>query len=254
MNYVSHLLSAFVPYIKNDIIVQTDGDSGDSAQRTASFFALSGMAKIDPLTVNMYSNLEYENSIKQHEVTPGIYRRSNDMNHWGHNPNNFSRDQWSIMQLAFAVNGDKKRLLESMSMLLSHRLFHQNTHEGTDGNKPKTPDLAHPSHFSVFIRGMNWWILWPLLCLIDLLLVGDLICRKYFDSAKDYDNQFAQQLLYANIKLKTPISSIVLYMYKNTDFIAKLDAYHSVTRNGIPCFPALFWLAYTKNQIDIKEN
>lgn len=234
-NYITNTLNCFVPYISENTIKQADGDTGDSAQRVGTFLSLIGM-------LNRKQNiLNYENAINAHTVIPGIYRRSPVMEFWGYKENNFSRDQWQSLQLSFAVNGDRDRLCQSMLTLLKNGLKHQNTHTGTDGNHKKFPDIAHPSHFSVFIRGMNWWLLWPLLCLLDLFLLGDLVARKY---ATDYDNMLAPQMLYVNIKYPTPISRFAMSQYVKTNFITCLEKYHSVERNGILPFPSLFWSAY----------
>lgn len=248
MSYETELLKSFTRYTHNYSLVQADGDSGDSAQRIGSFFVLTAMANIKLGTIPFFCPLEYEKSMQQHEAAPGIYRRSNKPAHWGYNPNNLSRDQWSILQLAFAANGDKVRLKQSMRALLSRGLLHQNVHPGTDAPPEyrKFPDIAAPTHFSVFIRGMNWWFLYPLLLFFDLFFIGDLIARKYNDTAQDYDNMLAQQLLYAYSKYKTPISWLVMQKYKKTDWLYRLDKYHSKERNGILCFPALFWLAYDR--------
>lgn len=237
--YAENAISCFTPYISDNTVKQADGDTGDSAQRVGTFFSLTGM-------LNIKQNLlKYDDAVNAHTAEPGLYRRSPLSSFWGYSTNNFSRDQWQALQLAFAVNGDKRRLCESMLRLVKNCFKHQNTHTGTDGNEKKFPDIAHPSHFAVFIRGMNWWILWPLLCILDLFLLGDLIARKY---ATDYDNMLAPQMLYANIKLQTPISKLAMLNYVKTNFVTCLEKYHSVQRNGILPFPALFWAAYVKHE------
>lgn len=234
------------PFVRDNIVVQADGDSGDSAQRTATLYAMAGIIG-KPLAYRRLKDagLSYEQSIQQHEVSPGIYRRSNDAGHWGSNPNNFSRDQWSIMQLAFATNGDTKRLKESMWQLLKRGLVHQNVHPGTDApaDYRKFPDVAHPSHFSVFIRGMGLWPLYPVLVLIDLLLLADVSLRMVHDPANDIDNMLSQHILYAQ-KYTTPASYVAMQVYKRSSWKQKLRAYHGPARNGIPPLADLIVLAY----------
>lgn len=233
--YAEHAISCFIPYVSENTIKQADGDTGDSAQRVGTFFSLVGMLG------KKQSVLDYDTAINAHTAGPGVYRRSPLKSFWGYRTNNFSRDQWQALQLSFATNADKVRLCDSMLQLVKSGLLHQNTHTGTDGDFKKFPDIAHPSHFAVFIRGMNWWLLWPVLCILDLFLLGDLLARK---SAADYDNMLAPQMLYANIKLQTPVSKLAISLYVKTDFISCLEKYHSVQRNGILPFPALFWAAY----------
>lgn len=232
-------------YARENTITQADGDTGDSAQRVGHFFALASMAKLTDKEIDAASGLDYDTCMDAHTVSPGIYRRSPDANHWGNNPDNFSRDQWNALQLAFAARKDKKRLMQSFGQLAARLFFHQNTHEGTDGNNRKVPDIAHPSHFSVLIRGLGLGVpLLPLLWVLDVFLLLDLLFRN---NATDYDNMLAPQMLYANVVSSTFISRLAMKLYVRTNFIKCLDKYHSPERNGILCFPALFWYAYKVN-------
>jgi hypothetical protein len=231
------------PFLYKNMIVQADYDSGDSSQRMGTFWAMGRLAQNSTETLEVDISQSYETSMKAHEVSPGVYRRSNDETHWGYNPNNFSRDQWSILQLSWAINKDKKRLKESMIALAKRGFVHQNIHPGTDAspNFRKFPDIAHPSHFSVFIRGMDLWYFLPLLSILDITLLGDLFTRK---SSWDYDNMMAQHILYANIKYPTFASKIAMFFYLKTDFMQKIEVYHSLQNNGIPPLVELFKQAY----------
>ncbi len=235
-------------YVRLDMVTQADGDSGDSAQRTGTLYAMTALLD-KPSSANTlmqkHLGMSYEKSMAVLEAAPGVYRRSSDPAHWGYNSNNFSRDQWSILQLAFAANGDKKRLVESMKALIGRKLLHQNVHPGTDAAPDfrKFPDVAHPSHFSVFIRGMGWWWMYPILAVIDLLLLADVALRCFHDPANDADNMLAQQLLYAQ-KYTTPASYVAMQIYRLTNWRTKLRAYHGPARNGIPPLAALIELAY----------
>ncbi len=232
--YVAQLFNQMI----DGEIRQNDGDAGDSAQRTGHFYAILGMLKV------FVSSETYEKSIKNFEThKPGIYRRTSDKSHWGSKSNNFSRDQWQALQLCFAVNGDKKRLLESMLALAKRFFFHQNWHKGTDIDGTwrdyRVPDISHPTHFSVFIRGMNWWPLYLILFLLDLFFLGDLIFRR---GIKDADNMIFPQLAYANLKYPTLVSKIAMYFYLKTDFLQKINEYYEVgpDKNGINNFFNLF--------------
>lgn len=241
------VLADLKTFVRLDMVVQADGDSGDSAQRTGTVYAMTGLFATSSTPSKLKTaNLEYERSMEALTFLPGVYRRSSDPAHWGYNPNNFSRDQWSILQLAFAANGDKKRLKESMTQLLKRKGFHQNVHPGTDApeNFRKTPDFAHPSHFSVYIRGMGYWYAYPALVIIDLLLLGDLAIRQFHDPANDLDNMLSQHILYANSKYRTPASFIAKKLYDCTNWRTKLRTYHGSTRNGISPLAELIILAY----------
>ncbi len=226
------------PQIVGAEIRQANGDSGDSSARGGHFYALVGM-----LDKNSPVNDNYEECMKGHEVRPGLYRRTNDLNHWGSNPNNFSRDQWQAMQLGFAVQGDKKRLSESMIALLLRGGFHQNIHIGTEGHGNwrdyKIPDISHPTHFSVFIRAFNLWWLAPILWICDLTFLGDLYFRK---DIIDIDNMILPQMAYAQLVLPTPVSRLAWRLYDKEDALKKIDRYYLVgpDYNGIRGFAPLF--------------
>lgn len=238
-------LSMIKFFVKDNTITQADGDTGDSAQRIGHFYALCAMAGINDKQIESIG-LNYEASIQAHTAPSGEFVRSPDVNHWGNRPDNFSRDQWQALQLAFAVRKDKARLVSSFKALVKRGLVHQNTHEGTDGNRKKFPDIIHPSHISVLIRGLGWGFpLLPLLWVLDVFLMLDLIFRG---NATDYDNMLAPHMLYANLISPTFVSRLAMKLYVRTNFIKCLDDYHSVRRNGILPFPALFWYAFKVNK------
>lgn len=235
IEYTTNAIDSFKPYCANSTITQADGDTGDSAQRIGTFFALCNMINAAQTVLN------YDEALSAHTESSGVFRRSPISNHWGFSSDNFSRDQWQAIQLAAASSGDLK-LLKSMSYkLVQNYGLHQNGYADTDGAKKKFPDIAHPNHISVFIRGMSLWMLWPVLVILDLFFLGDLLLRK---SVADYDNILAPQMLYANLKYPTPVSKLATRIYAQTDFITCLENYHSNQRNGILPFPALFWIAY----------
>lgn len=245
-DYGIQTLNMFKMYTRENTITHADGDTGNSAQHVGHFFALCKLAKLSDKNIMDNFGLNYDLCMEAHTVKPGIYRRSPDSSHWGNNPDNLSRDQWQALQLAFAIRKDKPRLLASFKALLSRGLTHQNKFEGTDGTKPPLPDISHPTHFSVIIRGMGFGnLLWPLLCVLDLSFLAGIILRK---STNDYDNMLAPQLLYANVVASTFISKLAMRFYVRTNFITCLEQYHSVERNGILPFPALFWYAFHVNK------
>jgi hypothetical protein len=235
--------------VQDGEIRQYDFNAGDSAQRGGTFWVLTGLLGADKQQIERTTKLTYEKNISSHEVGPGIYRRTKDSSDWAFNPNNFSRDQWSILQLAFAVQGDERRLRESMWALIKRCGFHQNVHIGTDTvgtwKDYKVPDFSAPTHLSVFIRGMSLKVLTPLLPILDLAFIGDLYFRN---GSVDYDNMLSQQLLYANAKYPTLVSKFAMRAYLKTDFMKKIERYHEVSegRNGIKGFYELFKLAYER--------
>lgn len=241
---LSNTFKLLKPQIKNNELRQANGDSGDSSMRSSHLVFLMTVLGFSDADMRLYLGTDYERLMKSHEHSEYLFRRTNDLTHWGSSWNNFSRDQWNAMQLAFAVRGDRPRLLKSMLALTLRLGFHQNIHIGTDTSGKwykdfKIPDISHPSHFSVFIRGMSLWAGYPLLYVLDLTLLADLYFRK---GVNDADNMLMPHIVYANMKYPTFISKYVLKQYAKTDYLLCLELYHRVEedRNGIKGFFELF--------------
>lgn len=226
----------FQPYWREGTLAQADGDTGDSSQRVGTFWTLMSF-------IGIHLKPMYESSIKAHEVVPGRYRRSPIQNFWGSDPTNFSRDQHSILMLCFAAVGDKKRLVQSFLPIVKHFGFHQNFLRGTDDPEKrwKCPDFITPFQLTNFIRGMDLYFLYPILLILDWAFVLDFIFRKYHPW--DYDNMMAQNLMFASVKMPTPISRLCFHFYSLTDFRERLYQYHS-TGNGIKPLHELYLTAY----------
>lgn len=227
----------FDAYFNKDlgVITQANGDTGDSAQRNATYKNLRKFCGESSEGV----------LLSPFVVVPGRFRRTPDATHWGSNPNNFSRDQHSILNLALAMSGDKYMLRRSMWDLIKRLGFHQNFQKGTDDIECrwKMPDMFHPTQYSVMIRGLGWAPLYPLLYLTDLVFLGDL----YFRTKKlwDYDNMLAQNLFYAVTFKPTPAATLAFWLYERTDFLTHLQKYYTNEgNNGIPPMYDLYKKAY----------
>lgn len=215
------------------VFVQADGDSGDSAQRTATYAVLSALVR-DP------DHKLWETATEVLSVAPGRYRRTPDMSHWGHDPTCFSRDQHSIVNLAHAALGRKKDLKASCWELTKSFGFHQNFLRGSDDleRRWKFPDPINPTEVSVMIRGLGWWWLYPLLYILDVGFLVDLITRKR--RTWDYDNMLAQNLFYAVSRYPTRVGVLAFELYEETDFRERLKLYYSLEENGIPPMAELY--------------
>lgn len=236
----------FQPYWKEGTLAQADGDTGDSSQRVGTFWVLMTILGIEMKPM-------YELSIKAHEIVGGRYRRSPISSFWGFDPTNFSRDQHSILNLAFASVGDKKRLLESYKQIALRAGFHQNFLRGTDDPEKrwKFPDFCTPNQLAVFVRGMDCWILYPFLLIIDLFFFPDFVFRKL--NKWDSDNMLAQQIMFASWKMPTPWSRLVFHLYDRTDFRGRLFLYHG-KGNGIKPLHDLFVSAYDALRRQYEKN
>lgn len=226
----------FQPYWHQDTLSQSNGDGGDSSQRVGTFYVLLKILGIE-------LKPQYELSMKAHEIVGGRYRRFPEPTYWGSDPTNFSRDQQLILNLCFASVGDKKRLKESYKAIALRLGFHQNFLRGTDDPTKywKVPDFITPAELGIFIRGLDLWVLYPVLVFLDFFFVLDLWLRKL--KPWDADNMLAQVLFYASYKMPTFWSRLVFHLYGLTDFKERLWEYHC-TLDGIKPLHELFISAY----------
>ncbi len=252
INHVE-LIEKFKPYIVEQEIRQLDLSGGDSSQRDGHFWFMVKILGIDGKLIEQKLGITYEGAMKSHEVAGGfLYRRTSNPAVWDNEPRNFTRDQWNALQLAWAANGDYKRLLKSMLGLVLRLGFHQNYHIGKVEKDTKwwqiykIPDFMHPSHISVFIRGMNLFFMRPMLEILDLTLIVDVLYSRK-THLWDSDNMLLPHMVYANYKYSTFASRYALKKYKETDYLQRLKNYHSIEKdsggeqmNGIEPMSELF--------------
>lgn len=224
-------MSKWTPYLgHSQLLSQKDLDQGDTTQRIGTYVTLTYLSGGD----QYYREGEwlvdgFKRDLNILRSSPGRYRRSSDPKQAGHDPRRLSRDQKSILMLAMAALCLRSELLAAFTDQLKRLGFHQNIKqwESQDFN---FPDLMHPQEIAVLIRGMNWWLLYPVLCILDLTFVLDLYFRK--NGLWDIDNMLCQQLMFANWRMKTPLGLIAWHFYKKTDFKSRIKHYHTYT-NGI---------------------
>lgn len=224
------------------VVTQVDGDTGDSAQRTATLVILSMLLE----NGSAGPGLVYQRMLTVLKVGRGRFTRSPLPSHWGSDPTNFSRDQHSMLMLAMAIMGDKKELKETFMEIVKRGGFHQNFLRGTDDieRRWKCPDIIAPTQLSVMIRGLNLKLLYPILTLLDLGFLLDLIFRK--NKPWDYDNMLAPNLMFAAVVMPTFVSRFACRKYGETDFIARVKNYHDpVSGNGIAGMGELFEKAFS---------
>ncbi len=241
------------------LVVQKDGDEGDSAYRSAIFSFL--LKILNHPSANEY----YLNMIHQLTVVPDIYCRTATPLHWGHNANNLSRDQAAALMLAATVNEshrivdgfyskcnqrDELKTIPKYGMLLNKLNkvigFHQNIHPGTDApdNFVKVPDLVGIGESRNEIRRKRQWLKYPLLLIQDLGFLIDLKLRK--KQLWDFDSLYAKELIYANMSMPTPFSLLAKRMYKRTDYIERIRFNYSDVNNGVDPLGELYELACRK--------
>jgi len=230
-------IDLLTPYRKyGEVISQADGDQGDSCQRECTYAVLSDMLGL----LEGFDRLSEKTLIKNaFTLRSGKYRRSPDPSYWGSNPNNFSRDQHSILNLAFAQLGMVKELNKSMWSIIKRFGFMQNVMPiwPDENSKKKIPDFVAPNMFAVWIRGSKIRVLYPLLQVLDIGFLLDLIFRK--NNLWDYDNMLAQNLFYALDVKPTVASKLAWKFYQKTNYLECIKKYH-VRDNGVAPLYDLF--------------
>ena len=196
----------------NELIVQKDGDGGDTAQRMGlyhSFLQMRAMLGISNETLPFSSRFDYLDAIIKLQQSPGIWRRHPDQ--WN-DPSDFSRDQMvpNVVAMGFC---EATQALKATSLAFLKRgfLFCQNK------------DIVSPQLLASFIRAWFWSlssflvILWPLLVVLDVFLLFDVILRiivKFFDSNNVGDDLNTTLLvLQAEHSLPTPLSWLARKLY-----------------------------------------
>ena len=168
---------------KYGLIVQADGNGGDTAQRTGLFWSAVYLLEYGNRSLEFWTANHYDfiSDYRYLEIDHGILRRHpdrapdagqpgvRDFAYWN-NPSVFSRDQWVSLCIAL---GFYEMTAELQRLFTAHRkrwFFHQNY------------DLTGPQHFGIWIRSLNAKYMWPLLFVTDIFLV----LSSFIDLAKYY--------------------------------------------------------------------
>lgn len=152
------------------------------------------------------------------QVSPGRFCRHPDTIKWYSNPDTLSRDQLTPLLLNLGLTSGHPRL---KSLFFAHMrrgfLFAWNTRmNGAYPGQPtyawKLPDLTGPEIWACWIRAMDAWYLYPLLCLFDVQTLISSVQRRYFAT----DNIQMNQVLitdFSTRRLPTPVSLLAREIY-----------------------------------------
>lgn len=185
-------------YDSNQLIVQSDGDGGDTAGREGNYWfahALTHIVVINrPQFFEILAKLTYSR---------GTYVR-NPVHY--NDPSDFSRDQTIPLILAMGAQGRTKELKALMKEQYKRATRYQNG------------DLALPQDWGYYIRGFRFWPLYPVLLLGDLFLLLNSIIRcvaPLFNSDNVSDDiNHTLALLQAQYYMPTPFSYVARKFYK----------------------------------------
>lgn len=216
------------------IIVQRDGDGGDSLQREG-MYAFGKWLRLQNNGQEVFLEIPERRDnakiIAKFEVQPGIYVRHPDPKKWYSNPDTTSRDQIVPLLAYCAAYSDHPRLWRFFKAVARRGFFMQNIQRAGDVPKKwKAPDTLL-GHLGLFIRAGGAYTdpLYPLLFVTDSLdLVATLLYQfplHFEQTAKrfrikelrdvDDNNDIIAQLMAVHFK-PTPVSWVNRQLYSMT--------------------------------------
>jgi hypothetical protein len=175
------------------LIVQSDGDGGDTAQRTGMFYYLHD------------DRDGFTRSLQQLEVRAGIYVRHPHQAGFRSDPRRFSRDQHRPLLIALGKYKMQDRLRE-MAKQHALRLGKYQNH-----------DFIGPVGIGEYIRAFECRTCYPILLVTDAFLAWGsigLITHASLNPDEADDNNHIMSLLQARETMPTPLGDLAIYLYR----------------------------------------
>lgn len=259
--YLSHqkiiesILEQISEYRHNGLISQLDKDMGDTLQRTGSYYTLLNFlgAEKDDLGRPLVDG--YTEDMNQLTAGAGIYRRSNDPDYWGFNPNNCSRDQIFAAQAAIVTYRDFDRGRTLFNQFFKRGFLNQNVRHNWSYPSDKSyvwkiPDIPTPSQLSLLLRGLGNRLVYPLVFILDAFLIADVQFFRRLDKRQlwDFDVKVLPALIAANSYLPTLWSrwALIIYLKDRRDIAQRVRYYNQDKFNGIRPLADLYDLSLAK--------
>lgn len=185
-------------YDNNNLIVQRDGDGGDTAGREGDYWFAQGLYNHG----NPGEIYGFDSVLTHLQVNPGVFVR-NPVHY--NNPKDFSRDQTIPLILAM---GEYRRYAT-----LKCLFWNQFKNFGRYPNG----DIAGPEDLGYYIRAFKAWYFYPVLIFGDFQMLVNSVIRivkssNVNDTSDDINHTLA--LLQAQAHLPTPISYLARKIYK----------------------------------------
>lgn len=164
------------------IIVQQDGDGGDSLHREGMYafgkWLRYQQADNTVVIVEIPERQDPSKIIDKFEIEPGIYVRHPDPKRWSSNPDTTSRDQVVPVIAYCGAYQDYPRLWRLFMATLKRGFFAQNTLDIGEGETRRKISDTMIGHLGLFIRAGGYWTLplYPLLLVTDTIdLIGTVL-------------------------------------------------------------------------------
>jgi hypothetical protein len=118
--------------------------------------------------------------------------------------------------------------------------FHQNYYE-PDEKRYHIPDPPILQELSVYARGLLGPLSYLVTWFTDIGYGLDMLLRSStFLNIWSADNMLALGLLQACHKYPSPTAKLLMYLYKKTDFMKRLELYHGISNGNNGCLPLLY--------------
>ncbi len=252
---IESILQKMKEYRHKGLISQLDKDMGDTLQRTGSYYTLLKFLGAETDDLDRPIELGYNEDMKQLTSATGIYRRSNDLEYWGSDPANCSRDQIFAAQTAIVTYRDFERGRDLFGQFFKRGFLNQNVrhnwaYPGEGQYAWKLPDIPTPSQLSLMLRGLGNRLVYPFVFVLDAFMIADIHFFRRLDQRQlwDYDIKALPSLIAANSYLPTVWSrwALTLYLRDRHDIIQRIQHYNKDEFNGIQPLADLYDLALDK--------
>ncbi len=213
--------------------VQADGDVGDATHRTGLAAGLNLLLGNEQRAKEIKDIL-----IKNCEVSSGVWIRHPG----GHQPTytnqitNMSRDQVCRVMFAMAVLGEKNVIKHWLLQMTKRCFLHQNNCDPTNGSwRPR--DVMTIGEWRNIIRGLNLWVLYPVLVVFDLVFLLEIPIRSKWDGG----SMLYPDIYFATKKFPTPFAFLAKYAIKKTTCLDEIMNNHDpIHKNGCAELQPLF--------------
>ena len=196
---------------RNGLIVQLDGDGGDTCQRIA-------FIEIALIELTYFDSARYSIALDLLEPETGrLWRNPYPPHMWWADRYNQSRDQTLGHYIVMSEYGFKGRLKKHTWSILSRLGFFWNYRHIGEQTGWKIPDILFPQHYGVLIRANEWSLLYPVLLLTDLGLLLSVVFRvigSHLDHDSVDDLNLCELHWQARRKASTPISWLARKFHK----------------------------------------
>lgn len=177
---------------RHGLIVQADGDGGDTAQRTGMYYYVHDDAE------------NFALALDQLEVAPGIYVRHPYQDDFRSDPRRFSRDQQRPLVIALGRYG------------MHDRLWRMTKQHALRLGKYQNLDFISPVGFGEYVRAFDAKPFYPLLVVSDFFLfLGSvqLVVTASFNPDEVDDNNHVMTLMQARDVMPTPFGMLAMKTY-----------------------------------------